>query len=181
MAKQGGGRGRDGRRHMREAGNSGEQMTAISSDGGGMRGETGRARHCDQAVIGVVEKGGFAGAAVAAAIPREGLQEGRSAVRGERCRVKTWGLRPRGDCRGKWRVLVLLADGRVRLRTAMCGTFGGGRATVGNAACRRRRTKVRFRHEKGRYGGRNSCGRGAGTSFLRLFFSEEPDPAASGK
>lgn len=77
MAKLG---GRDGRRHVREAGNSGEQMTAISSDGGGMRGETGRARHCDQAVIGAVEKRRLCGGC-----GRGGNPEGRPA-RGAVCR-----------------------------------------------------------------------------------------------
>lgn len=158
------GGGRDGRTAVRGAGNSGEQLTAIFSDGGGMRGKPGSAAAI-RPLSGRAKKGLRAGAAVAAAIPGDGSQEGGAAVRGERCRAKPWGLRPRGDCRDlqavmkqaggfvraclsdgeQWRgPVVFPAEGAV-----MRGTFGGGCAAAGNAACRRRRAKLRFRHEEG--------------------------------
>ena len=119
-------------------------------------------RRRDQAA-GAVKRGLRAGAAVAAAIPGDDLQGG-AAVRGER-RAKPWGLRPCGDCRDlqavmkqaggfvrawlsdgeQWRgPVVLPAEGAV-----MRGTFGGGCAAAENAACRRRCTKLRFRHDEG--------------------------------
>ena len=160
---------------MRGAGNSGEQLTAIFSDGGGMRGEPGSAAAI-RPLPGRAKRGLRAGAAVAAAIPGDDLQGG-AAVRGER-RAKPWGLRPR----------VAVGRGTVARTCCSSGGRGGhardfrrGRATAGNAACRRRRAKLRFRHDEGRYGIRKSCGTGAGVSFLRPCLQKEPGPAAGGR